>query len=87
MCMHHVPWYARSAEERGQISVYTGVSLCCCRSNKVKGFTFKPRGPLDVAALFACGVVALYARGTEACGNAVDEAILGTPLGQHSCLP
>lgn len=57
--------------------------LCCCRSNKGK-HRFKPRGPLDVVALCACGVVALYARGTEACGNAVDEAILGTPLGQHS---
>lgn len=53
------------------------------RSDKIK-WGFESKSPRDLTAQCACHLVSLCARGAEACGNAADDALLKTGLGQLS---
>ncbi|KAL0019039.1 hypothetical protein WJX77_007830 [Trebouxia sp. C0004] len=45
---------------------------------------FRPRGPLDLLGALACGVVSLYARTMEWGGDAADEVLFHSPIGQRA---
>ncbi|KAL0046084.1 hypothetical protein WJX82_001939 [Trebouxia sp. C0006] len=45
---------------------------------------FRPRGPLDLMGALACGVVSLYARTVAWGGDAADEVLFHSPIGQRA---
>ena len=58
----------------------------CCAHRPFKNKTrFRPRGPLDLLGALACGVVSLYARTVAWGGDAADEVLFYSPIGQSSC--
>lgn len=69
-----------------QTQVCHRVMVQCCAHRPSKNKTrFRPRGPLDLLGALACGVVSLYARAVAWGGDAADEVLFHSPIGQSSC--
>ncbi len=69
-----------------QSQVCHRVMVQCCAHRPSKNKTrFRPRGPLDLLGALACGVVSLYARTVAWGGDAADEVLFHSPIGQSSC--
>jgi len=78
--------------DRGKTHVCVQNQVChrvmgqCCAHRPSKNKTrFRPRGPLDLMGALACGVVSLYARTVAWGGDAADEVLFHSPIGQSSC--
>jgi len=69
---------------QSQVCHITMVQCCAHRPSKNKT-RFRPRGPLDLLGALACGVVSLYARTVAWGGDAADEVLFHSPIGQSSC--